>query len=185
MLGLPVKFLSTSAGGGVIQDSDSSAALCTMLAARERTTHYASNEQGNDGRLVAYTSSQAHSSIEKAVKVAGIGRQNLRLIEVDDKFAMRPDALAREFAAWIKKDDRFEVVLSPPLNLVCFRHRGGDDINQNLMDRLNRSGDLYLTHTMMHDRLTFRLCVGQTHTRRRHVMNAWRKIQDIAAELEK
>jgi aromatic-L-amino-acid decarboxylase len=93
--------------------------------------------------------------------------------------------LAQEFAAWIKKDDRFEIVVSPPLNLVCFRHRGGDDINQNLMDRLNRSGDLYLTHTMMHDRLTLRLCVGQTHTRRRHVVNAWRKIQDVARELEK
>ena len=93
--------------------------------------------------------------------------------------------LAQEFAAWIQEDDRFEIVVSPPLNLVCFRHQGGDDINQNLMDRLNRSGDLYLTHTMMHDRLTLRLCVGQTHTRRRHVVNAWRKIQDVAAELEK
>jgi len=49
--------------------------------------------------------------------------------------------LAQEFAAWIKKDERFEIVVSPPLNLVCFRHRGGDDINQKLMDRLNRSGD--------------------------------------------
>ena len=89
MLGLPAKFLSTSAGGGVIQDSASSAALCALLAARERTTNYAGNDQGNDRRLVAYTSSQAHSSIEKGVKVAGIGRQNLRLIEVDDQFAMR------------------------------------------------------------------------------------------------
>ena len=93
--------------------------------------------------------------------------------------------LAREFADWIEKDDRFEMVVLPPLNLVCFRHRGGDDINQNLMDRLNRGGDLYLTHTMMHDRLSLRLCVGQTHTRRRHVVNAWRKIQEVAGELER
>src|SRR5207253_10527675 len=42
------------------------------------------------------TSSQAHSSIEKAVKIAGLGRQNLRLIEVDERFAMRPDALAAQ-----------------------------------------------------------------------------------------
>ena len=94
MLGLPEKFLSAGSGGGVIQDSASSAALCALLAARERATNFASNEQGCDGRLVAYTSSQAHSSIEKAVKIAGLGRDNLRLIDVDDRLAMRPDLLA-------------------------------------------------------------------------------------------
>jgi len=345
MLGLPDKFLSTSAGGGVIQDSASSAALCALLAARERATDFKGNAQGTDDRLTAYTSSQAHSSIEKSVKIAGIGRQNLNLIEVDDQFAMRPELLARrmeadrragrqpffavatvgttssnaldplvdigkicaesnvwlhvdgamagtaalcpeyrwiqdgletadsycfnphkwmfthfdcdcfyvadrnaliralsilpeylrntatesgavidyrdwqiplgrrfralklwfvirhygieglqhhirqhvelarEFAAWVKKDDRFELAVPPPLNLVCFRHRGGDEINQKLMDGLNRSGALYLTHSVLHDRLTLRFCVGQTHTRRRHVLNAWRKIQDLAAAL--
>jgi len=100
MLGLPEKFLSDGSGGGVIQDSASSAALCALLAARERATNFAGNEQGCDSRLVAYTSSQAHSSIEKAVKIAGLGRQNLRLIDVDDRFAMRPDLLA----AQIEKD---------------------------------------------------------------------------------
>src|SRR5258706_9372992 len=82
MLGLPEKFLSTSTGGGVIQDTASSASLCALLAARERTTGFVSNERGCDGKLVAYTSSQAHSSIEKAVKIAGLGRSNLRLIAV-------------------------------------------------------------------------------------------------------
>ena len=53
------------------------------------------NERGCDGRLVAYASTQAHSSVEKAVRIAGLGRENLRLIEVDERFAMRPDALAR------------------------------------------------------------------------------------------
>ncbi|PYX92726.1 MAG: aspartate aminotransferase family protein, partial [Acidobacteria bacterium] len=73
MLGLPEKFLSTSSGGGVIQDTASSASLCALLAARERATNFAANQRGCDGRLVAYTSSQAHSSIEKDVKVAGLG----------------------------------------------------------------------------------------------------------------
>src|SRR5499427_2683606 len=82
MLGLPEKFLSTSTGGGVIQDTASSASLCALLTARERATRFSSNESGCDGRLVAYTSTQAHSSIEKAVKIAGIGARNLRLIEV-------------------------------------------------------------------------------------------------------
>ncbi len=94
-LGLPEKFLSTSAGGGVIQDTASSATLCAVLAARERSTKFSSNRQGCRGNLVAYTSAQAHSSVEKATKIAGIGQENLRLIEVDDKFAMRPDALER------------------------------------------------------------------------------------------
>ena len=93
MLGLPPKFLSTSTGGGVIQDTASSSSLCAMLAARERATNYTSNRQGCDGRLVAYTSNQAHSSLEKAAMVAGIGVDNLRLVAVDDRFALRSDAL--------------------------------------------------------------------------------------------
>jgi aromatic-L-amino-acid decarboxylase len=96
MLDLPKKFLSTRNGGGVIQDTASSASLCALLAGRERATNYASNQKGCDGQLVAYTSSQSHSSIEKDVKIAGLGQQNLRLIAVDENFAMRPEALARQ-----------------------------------------------------------------------------------------
>jgi aromatic-L-amino-acid decarboxylase len=345
MLALPEKLLSTKTGGGVIQDSASSAALCALLAAREQATDYASNDRGCDGRLVAYASNQAHSSIEKAVRIAGIGRENLRLIEVDDQFAMRPEALAQQiekdrnaglvpcyvaatvgttssnamdplpeigricrshgiwlhvdaamagtaalcpefrwvhrgleladsycfnphkwmftnfdcdcfyvadrkrlidalsilpeylrnkasesgavidyrdwqvslgrrfralklwfvirhygleglrhhvrrhvqiaqdFAAWVQADPRFELVVPPPLNLVCFRVRGKDGANQLLMDRLNRSGDLYLTHTRLNDRLALRLCVGQSNTELRHVQRAWQRIQEEAANL--
>jgi aromatic-L-amino-acid decarboxylase len=99
MLGLPDKFKSDGLGGGVIQDTASSATLCALLAARERATGFASNESGCDGRLVAYTSDQAHSSIEKAVKIAGLGRANLRFIEVDERLALKPDALATRVAA--------------------------------------------------------------------------------------
>src|SRR5258708_7179754 len=306
MLGLPEKFLSTSTGGGVIQDTASSASLCAVLAARERATNFVSNRQGCDGKLVAYTSAQAHSSIEKNVQIAGLGRENLRMIEVDKNFAMRADLLARQieqdrraglvpcfvcatvgttssnaidpvpeigricrehklwlhvdaamsgtaalcpeyrhihqgvefadsycfnphkwmftnfdcdvfyvadrkallqtlsvlpeyllnkasetgavidyrdwqiplgrrfralklwvvirhygveglphhlrqhhelapqFAGGVKGDNRFEIAAPVPLNLVCFRHKGGDSSNQTLMDRLNPSGDLYL-----------------------------------------
>src|SRR5436190_848731 len=96
MLDLPQKFHSTNTGGGVIQDTASSASLCALLAARERATNFASNQRGCDGRLVAYTSSQAHSSIEKDVQIAGLGRENLRMIEVDKNFAMRADVLSRQ-----------------------------------------------------------------------------------------
>jgi aromatic-L-amino-acid decarboxylase len=98
LLGLPQGFQSSAAGGGVIQDTASSATLCAVLAARERASGWATNERGVDRRFVAYTSSQAHSSVEKALTVAGIGRENLRLVEVDETFAMVPDALERAIA---------------------------------------------------------------------------------------
>ncbi len=345
MLDLPRRFLSTGSGGGVIQDTASSASLCALLAARERATNFASNARGCDGKLVAYTSSQAHSSLEKGAQIAGIGKENLRSIEADENFAMRPEALARqidhdraaglvpffvcatvgttssnaidpvpeiaricrqnnlwlhvdaamsgtaalcpefrhihagleladsycfnphkwmftnfdcdcfyvadrkaliqtlsvlpeylrnkatetgavidyrdwqiplgrrfrslklwfvirhygieglqyhirrhvalaqEFAGWVKSDDRFEVVAPVPLNLVCFRHKGGDEANQMLMDRLNRSGDLYLTHTRLRDRTVLRFCIGQTNTESRHVQRAWKRIQEEASRL--
>jgi len=56
-------------------------------------------------------------------------------------------------------------------------------MNQALMDRLNRNGDLYLTHTKLRDRFTLRLCVGQTHTEARHVKRAWQRIREEAARL--
>jgi aromatic-L-amino-acid decarboxylase len=347
MLDLPRKFLSSSTGGGVIQDTASSASLCALLAARERATNSVGNQRGCDGKLAVYTSSQAHSSIEKAVMITGLGREHLRLIEVDDNFAMRPAALARQiesdrqsgltpcfvcatvgttssnamdplaeigqvcrdnklwlhvdaamsgtaalcpefrhfqdglgfadsycfnphkwmftnfdcdcfyvedraaliqtlsvlpeylrnkatesgavidyrdwqvplgrrfralklwfvirhygieglqhhirqhvalaqqFAEWVRKDDRFELAAPVPLNLVCFRHKAGDDANQRLMDRLNRSGDIYLTHTKLNGKLTLRLCVGQTHTQARHVERAWKRIQEEAEALSR
>jgi aromatic-L-amino-acid decarboxylase len=94
-------------------------------------------------------------------------------------------ALAQMFADRVRDDDRFELAVDPPLNLVCFRHRGGDEPNQRLMDRLNQSGDMYLTHTGIQDRLTLRFCVGQTGTERRHVEQAWSRIQEEAEVLEK
>ena len=340
MVGLPEKFLSSSSGGGVIQDTASSAALCALLAGRERATGYTSNHKGGNGKLVAYASTQTHSSLEKAAMIAGIGVDNLRLIEVDENFAMKPSALARqveadrragltpcfvcatvgttssnamdpiaaisevcrrndlwlhvdaamsgtamlcpefrplqngvefadsynfnphkwmftnfdcncfwvadrkalirtlsilpeylrsqatesgavidyrdwhiqlgrrfrslklwfvirhygveglqhhirehvrlaqEFAGWVREDKDYELAAPAPLNLVCFRHKAGDAANQTIMDRLNGSGDLFLTHTKLNRKLTLRLCVGQTNTQERHVQRAWKRIQE-------
>jgi aromatic-L-amino-acid decarboxylase len=342
MLDLPERFLSSSAGGGVIQDTASSASLCALLAARERATNFRTNMKGCDGSLVAYTSTQTHSSIEKAMKIAGMGSENLRLIPVDDKFALKPEALAsviaadrkagkvpafvcatigttssnaidpvraigeicrreniwlhidaamagtaalcpefrwthdgvdladsytfnphkwmftnfdcnvfyvadrkalietltvlpeylrnqatetgavidyrdwhiqlgrrfralklwfvirhygveglqhhirehvalaQEFASWVAGDRDFEIAAPHPLNLVCFRHKGGDALNQRMMDKLNASGAIYLTHTKLNGKFTLRLCVGQSQTTKRHVENAWRLIQASA-----
>jgi aromatic-L-amino-acid decarboxylase len=313
-----------------------------LLAARERATGYQSNERGLREELTVYTSNQAHSSIEKAVMIAGVGRAQLRLIEVDDAFAMNVAALdkaidsdlaagrkpcfvsatvgttssnalddlrrigalcrdrgiwlhvdaamsgtaalcpefrfihdgleyadsycfnphkwmltnfdcdcmfvgdrapliralsvlpeylkneatqsgavidyrdwhiplgrrfralklwlvirhygveglrehvekhvnwARELANWVRESDDFELAAPAPLNLVCFRHRGGDEFNERLLTRLNETGELYLTHAKLADRYTLRMAIGGTWTERRHVESAWRKIVDMA-----
>jgi aromatic-L-amino-acid decarboxylase len=344
LLGLPNRFLSQGDGGGVIQDSASSAALCAVVAARERATAGAVNQRGVDRGLTVYASSQAHSSIEKAVRVAGLGSDALRLVEVDERYAMRAKELERvleddvragllpclvvatvgttssnaidpvpaigeicrrhgawlhvdaamsgtaalcpelrfvneglefadsycfnphkwmfvnfdcdafyvadrkalvgalsilpeylrntatesgavidyrdwqiplgrrfralklwavirhygaeglrhhvrkhvelshEFAALVAADANFELVAPAPLNLVCFRNRAGDDVNQRIMDRLNGSGELFLTHTRLDGRLILRMSIGAAGTEHRHVVQAWGAISRAAAE---
>jgi aromatic-L-amino-acid decarboxylase len=90
-------------------------------------------------------------------------------------------ALAQEFANWVRADGRFELGAPTPLNLICFHLKAGDAANQSLMERLNSSGDLYLTHTKLNDRFTLRMSVGGTNTQRRHVERAWKRIQEEAA----
>ena len=107
LLGLPQGFRSSRAGGGVIQDSASSSTLTALIAARERASAGAANrhgvglgpEGGQAPRLTVYTSRHAHSSIEKGVKIAGLGSDNLRLVDADGHHAMRSDALEAAIAA--------------------------------------------------------------------------------------
>lgn len=96
MLGLPDHL------EGVIQDTASTATLAAILTAREKYSNYRINQSGFTGnsRLKVYCSSETHSSIEKAVKIAGFGRENLVKIEVDSEFKMQADQLAEK----IKKD---------------------------------------------------------------------------------
>jgi len=344
MLALPERVNSNSAGGGVIQDSASSASLCALLAARERATGYATRRGGVARRLVAYASEHAHSSIEKAMNIAGLGTDHLRKIPSDERFRMRTDALltaieadlaagltpcfvsstvgttsvgsvdplgeigeicrrfglwmhvdaamagtaalcpefrfihegleaadsycfnphkwmfvnfdcdcfyvadrksliqtlsilpeylrnkateegsvidyrdwqvslgrrfralklwfvirsfgvrglqqrvrqhvaiAQQFASWVAADTDFELAAPALLNLICFRHRGGDAVNQQIMDRLNQSGRLYLTHTRLHDKLTLRMSIAQSNTQLRHVEQAWQRIREAASQ---
>ncbi len=91
--------------------------------------------------------------------------------------------LAQELAGWVRQSDRFELIVPPPLNLVCFRYKGSDDFNRQLLENLNRSGRLYLTHTTLNGHYTLRLCVGQTNTEARHVADAWEFIQKTANDL--
>jgi aromatic-L-amino-acid/L-tryptophan decarboxylase len=93
LLGLPARFRSDGPGGGVIQDSASSATLVALLAARWRAAG-----DGPFDRLRAYTSVEAHSSVLKAVRIAGLHPDRLRTVEVDDRHAMDPGALADAMA---------------------------------------------------------------------------------------
>lgn len=345
MLGLPQKFKSVNQGGGVIQDSASSATLCALLAARERATGYQSNERGIEPRLIVYATGQTHSSLEKGVRIAGLGRQNLRMVQVDENFSMRPDdlgaqirmdqdagytpcfvsatlgttssnafdplpeigqicrenniwlhvdaamagtaaicpeyramnngletvdsycfnphkwmftnfdcdcffvadrstliktlsilpeylrnratesgavidyrdwqiplgrrfralklwfvirhygieglqyhirqhvALAQEFANWVTMEPGFELAAPAPLNLVCFRYRGDNDVNQRLLETVNKTGNVFLTHTILDGKYTLRMVVGGTNTERRHVRAAWDLVRKTAVEL--
>src|ERR687897_361048 len=94
-LGLPERFLSTGAGGGVIQDSASSATLCALVAARDRSIAGGATID----RLTIYGSTQAHSSLEKGARIAGLRPDQLRMIDVDAALALRPDLLAEAVAA--------------------------------------------------------------------------------------
>jgi len=348
MLDLPESFHSGGDGGGVIQDTASSASLCALLAARHRATDskpHDTRQKGIDSWQLAYTSDQAHSSIEKAMIIAGMGTDRLRVIASDDEGRMQPDRLEQQmtidathglrptfvcatvgttssgavdplpeigrichehkawlhvdaamagtaaicpefremhegleladsytfnphkwmfvnfdcncffvadrkpllqalsvlpdylrnrasqsgevvdfrdwhiplgrrfralklwfvirsfgveglqkkirshvewagrFAEWVEADGDFELAARPSLNLVCFRHTGGDEMNQELVDSLNDSGDLFLTHTVLDDQLTLRFSIGQTSTRLDNVERAWAAIQGTAAEL--
>ena len=87
---------------GVIQDTASTATLVALLCARERATDYGAARgglQAHDRPLTVYMSSQSHSSVEKAALLAGFGRDNLRVVAVDERYRMRPDALREAIAA--------------------------------------------------------------------------------------
>jgi aromatic-L-amino-acid decarboxylase len=96
MLALPEHFV------GVIQDTASTATLVALLSARERTTAHAAGLAGlfeAGSPLTVYASTEAHSSVDKAAKLAGYGLAQLRRIAVDEGFGMRPQALEEAIAA--------------------------------------------------------------------------------------
>ena len=131
MLGLPETFV------GVIQDTASTATLVALLSARERSSGYASGEQGmaDVGRLTVYASAQTHSSVIKGVRLAGYGLDQLRLIPVDAAYAMRPEALAHAVSEDLASGLRPACVVAtigttsstavdplPAIGEVCRRH---------------------------------------------------------------
>ena len=84
---------------------------------------------------------------------------------------------ARELTAAIAADARFELCAPVPLSLICFRRRGSDEANRELLDKVNASGEIFLSHTSLHGRFVLRLAIGNYSTTRGHVQRAWELIQ--------
>ncbi len=345
MTGLPEGF------SGVIQDTASTATLCALISARERATGFESNDAGLRHHLTVYASEEAHSSVDKGVKIAGFGRKNLRRVPTDGRFAVSPqhleEAMARDrdaglvpacvvatvgttssgaidplravgeichkygawfhvdaawagtaallpekrwildgveladsfvfnphkwmatnfdcsayfvkdpatlvrtfeihpeylktgvdakvnnyrdwgiqlgrrfralklwfvirsygveglqamvrehlrlaalFKGWVETDGRFALLAPVDLGLVCFRlddgreENGLDELNRRLLERVNASGRVFLTHTTLRGKYTIRLVVGQRTTEERHVRGAWDIISAAAGDVLK
>ncbi|MGH3793487.1 MAG: pyridoxal-dependent decarboxylase [Pseudonocardiaceae bacterium] len=95
LVGLPERFRSGSAGGGVIQDSASSATLVATVAALHRAGGEQWRTAGTPGHWTVYASREAHSSVVKAARIVGLGDHAVRLVDVDPTtLAMDPQALA-------------------------------------------------------------------------------------------
>jgi aromatic-L-amino-acid decarboxylase len=94
-------------------------------------------------------------------------------------------ANTQQLKMWIEEDDRFEVMAPVPLNLICFRHKNGDEFNERLLNALNASGQIYLTHTKLNDQYVIRLSVGQATTTLDHLKRSWELIVNTAESLDK
>jgi len=90
--------------------------------------------------------------------------------------------LTNKFVAWLRADSRFEIVAPVSLNLVCFRLKGPDSVSEALLQKLNASGKLFVSHTKLNGRFAIRLCIGQTYTDEEHIRTAWQEIQQHATE---
>jgi aromatic-L-amino-acid decarboxylase len=86
-------------------------------------------------------------------------------------------AWAQELARMIAADERFELAAPVPLSLICFRGKGSDKVNRELLARVNATGAVLLSSTVLHGRFVLRLAIGNFATTRGHVQRAWEIIQ--------
>jgi aromatic-L-amino-acid decarboxylase len=91
--------------------------------------------------------------------------------------------LARVFAGWVDRSDRFERVAPVPFSVVCFRLRGDADDHKHarVLDAVNASGDVFLSHTKLDGRYVLRLAVGNINTTERHVARAWELLNQASS----
>jgi aromatic-L-amino-acid decarboxylase len=100
--------------------------------------------------------------------------------------------LAQLFASWVDEDEDFERVAPVPFSVVCFRARPRglfatameiDDFNMRLLDAVNASGDVFLSHTRLNNQIVLRLAIGHLRTAEQHVARAWALLREHTAQL--
>lgn len=89
-------------------------------------------------------------------------------------------AWAQDFAGWVDADPRFERVAPVPFSVVCFRLKGSDDANRALLDRVNASGEAYLSHTELEGRYVLRIALAHLSTTPEDVEAVWELIKRCA-----
>jgi aromatic-L-amino-acid/L-tryptophan decarboxylase len=89
-------------------------------------------------------------------------------------------AWAQELAALVDAHPDFERCAPAPFSTVCFRYRSSDEANRTLLERVNASGEFFLSNTTLCGRFVLRLTIGNLGTTREHVMRAWELVQRIA-----
>jgi aromatic-L-amino-acid decarboxylase len=99
------------------------------------------------------------------------------------EFLRRHNQFAQQFAAWVDADSRFERVAPVPFSVVCFRLRGNDQQNQTLLEKVNASGSIFLSHTALNAQFVLRVAIGNIATGLQDVQLAWKLIQDAAEEV--
>ncbi|MBI4910686.1 MAG: aminotransferase class V-fold PLP-dependent enzyme [Acidobacteria bacterium] len=93
-------------------------------------------------------------------------------------------ALAQTLTRWIEADPRFEVSAPVPLGLVCFRLRASNEHNQQLINRLNATGQVFFTHNVLDGKFVLRWAIGNIHTTEADLTTEWDLIRSTAAGLE-
>jgi aromatic-L-amino-acid decarboxylase len=94
--------------------------------------------------------------------------------------------LARLFAAWVDGSVEFERLAPVPFSVVCFRARADHDVdafNERLLEAVNSTGEMFISHTRLHDEYALRLAIGNLRTTEVHVRDAWKLIQEQAKRL--
>jgi aromatic-L-amino-acid/L-tryptophan decarboxylase len=97
-------------------------------------------------------------------------------------------ALARDLAAWMEADPRFELAAPVPFSAVCFRARAQEDpdrFNERLLARINAAGPVFLSHTVLKGRYTLRVAIGNLRTEREHIERLWELIVNACDELRR
>jgi aromatic-L-amino-acid decarboxylase len=81
--------------------------------------------------------------------------------------------LGQLFASWVEAHPDFELMAPAPFSTVCFRAKAADETNQRIMDDVNASGKIFISHTKLNERLTLRFSIGNLRTTEEHVRMAW------------